>query len=118
MLVQFSFNNFKCFKDEVVLNLTGPKSLVNKNYAVQSAHNYSVLRTAAVYGANASGKTKLFSAFELLKVFISPPKRANKIPVLDYWMTQYDSFRCQYCSYCTEYGVLQIRELLLHGCSE
>ena len=93
MLVQFSFNNFKCFKDEVVLNLTGPKSLVNKNYAVQSAHNYSVLRTAAVYGANASGKTKLFSAFELFKVFISPPKRANKIPVLDYWMTQYDSFR-------------------------
>ena len=93
MLVQFSFNNFKCFKDEVVLNLTGPKSLVNNNYAVKSAHNYSVLRTAAVYGANASGKTKLFSAFEFLKVFISPPKRANKIPVLDYWMTQYDSFR-------------------------
>lgn len=93
MLVQFSFNNFKCFKDEVVLNLTGQKSLVNNNHAVKSAHNYSVLRTAAVYGANASGKTKLFSAFEFLKVFISPPKRANKIPVLDYWMTQYDSFR-------------------------
>lgn len=93
MLVQFSFNNYKSFKDEAVLSLvasgTGKKSF----YCHESETKYRLLKTAVVYGANASGKTKLFEAFDFLKGFISPPKRDNRIPVLDYWRTKYDAFR-------------------------
>ena len=59
MLVQFSFSNYKSFKDEAILNLvasgTGKKDL----YCHEVDGKTSLLRTAVVYGANASGKTKL-----------------------------------------------------------
>jgi len=93
MLVQFSFSNYKSFKDEAILNLvasgTGKKDL----YCHEVDGKTSLLRTAVVYGANASGKTKLFDAFNFMKSFISPPKRDNRIPILDYWQTKYDAFR-------------------------
>ena len=93
MLVQFSFSNFKSFKDETVLNLMATNSSKNGFYAHKVAPNLSVLKTTAVYGANASGKTKLFDAFDFMKQFVCPPKRDNRIPVLDYWQTKYDAFR-------------------------
>lgn len=93
MLVQFSFSNYKSFKDETVLNLVASNSGKNAFYAHQALPNLSVLKTMAVYGANASGKTKLFEAFDFMKSFVCPPKRDNKLPVLDYWQSKYDAFR-------------------------
>ena len=93
MLIQFSFSNYKSFKDEAVLNLmasgTGKKNL----YCHEVEGKTGLLKSVVVYGANASGKTKLFEAFNFIKSFISPPKRDNRIPVLDYWQTKYDGFR-------------------------
>ena len=93
MLVQFSFSNYKSFKDEAILNLvasgTGKKDL----YCHEVDGKTGLLKTVVVYGANASGKTKLFDAFNFMKSFISPPKRDNRIPILDYWQTKYDAFR-------------------------
>lgn len=93
MLIQFSFSNYKSFKDEAVLNLvasgTGKKNL----YCHEVEGKTGLLKSVVVYGANASGKTKLFEAFNFMKSFISPPKRDNRIPVLDYWQTKYDGFR-------------------------
>ncbi|MBR5736139.1 MAG: ATP-binding protein, partial [Bacteroidales bacterium] len=93
MLVQFSFSNYKSFKDEAILNLvasgTGKKDL----YCHKMDGKTSLQKTVVVYGANASGKTKLFDAFNFMKSFISPPKRDNRIPILDYWQTKYDTFR-------------------------
>ncbi len=47
----------------------------------------------AIYGANASGKSKLFEAFKFMQCVICPPKREGKIPIFDYWQTEYDPFR-------------------------
>ena len=93
MLVQFSFSNFKCFKEENVINLISSKGKNHQKYSVETPFRYSVLKTLSVYGANASGKSKLFDAFKFMKVVICPPKRNNKIPVFDYWQTKYDPFR-------------------------
>lgn len=93
MLVQFSFSNFKCFKDENVLNLISSGGKNYQKYSVKTPFKYSILKTLSVYGANASGKSKLFDAFKFMKVVICPPKRDKKIPVFDYWQTKYDPFR-------------------------
>jgi len=53
----------------------------------------ALLKTAVVYGANASGKTKLFEAFDFLKSFVCPPLHDVNIPVLDFWQKKYDAFR-------------------------
>ena len=93
MLVQFSFSNFKSFKDETILNLVAPNTSKYDYYTHKSGFKNAVLKTATVYGANASGKTKLFEAFDFMKSFICPPRGKDKIPVLDYWQTKYDAFR-------------------------
>lgn len=93
MLVQFSFSNFKCFKDENVINLISSGGKNHQRYSVKTPFKYSILKTLSVYGANASGKSKLFDAFKFMKVVICPPKRDKKLPVFDYWQTKYDPFR-------------------------
>lgn len=93
MLIQFSFNNYKSFKDETVLNLQALGAAKNSYYSHSYGKSSNVVKTAAVYGANASGKTKLFEAFRFLKIFVCPPKTDNRIPVLDYWKSSYDAFR-------------------------
>lgn len=93
MLVQFSFGNYKCFKDENCLSILAPGGKAYSNYSIKTPFRYSVLRTMPIYGANASGKSNVLEAFKFMKCVICPPKRTGKIPVFDYWQTQYDSFR-------------------------
>lgn len=93
MLIQFSFNNYKSFRDEVALNLQASGAAKGSYYSHSYGKGSKIAKTAVVYGANASGKTKLFEAFRFLKTFVSPPKTENRIPVLDYWKTSYDAFR-------------------------
>lgn len=93
MLLQFSFSNYKSFKNESVLNLIAPNTAKYDYYSHKTNFNNAVLKTATVYGANASGKTKLFEAFDFMKSVVCPPRGKDKIPVLDYWQTKYDAFR-------------------------
>jgi AAA15 family ATPase/GTPase len=74
MLLRFSLKNYKTFKDQAVF------SLVASNYDKQTREEENVfdlgqfglriLRTAAIYGANASGKSKLLEAFAFARHFI------------------------------------------------
>ena len=91
MLVQFSFDNYKCFKEETTLNFVASSFSEKCSHATKKG--YSVLKVLTVYGANASGKTKLFDAVNFMRSVVCPPKRDGKIPVFDYWQTIYDSFR-------------------------
>jgi hypothetical protein len=74
MLVQVSVRNFKVFKDEAKL------TLVASNYDKSTREQENVfevpkfglrlLKSAVIYGANASGKTKLIDAVHFMKNFI------------------------------------------------
>lgn len=97
MLVQFSFSNYKCFKNQTTLNLTASNNKNSYN-AIKTDHKYSVLKTMAVYGANASGKTKLFDALKFMREAVCPPMMDNSIPSFGYWQTKYDAFRL--CTDC------------------
>lgn len=64
MFVRFMFKNFKSFKNETVLDMTAvnaykehPSNLIN----ISEKEKY--ISVAAIYGANASGKSKLYEAF-------------------------------------------------------
>lgn len=90
MLVQFSFSNFKCFKDETVLNLTTSRKKNKEFYSIDTRFGYRVLKSLAVYGANASGKSKLFEAVAFLKTLLSNAKGFDGAYL---WQKRYENFR-------------------------
>lgn len=64
MLIQFSVKNYKSFKEEQVFSMeagTGDENI--ENIVTLNETNERILKTTALYGANASGKTNLISAF-------------------------------------------------------
>ena len=68
MLIQFNFNNFKSFRDEAILDLSATKitEFVDR---VATIGNEKILPVAAIYGANASGKTNVYAAFEYMSEY-------------------------------------------------
>ena len=68
MLIQFRFRNYKCFRDEQTLSMIAnsdnshPENVVSTTSAFKS----NILKTVAIYGANASGKSKILEAFKIL----------------------------------------------------
>lgn len=75
MLVQFKFNNFRCFKEETILSMIASE---NEQSLVDNCiqfREYNVLKGAVVYGSNASGKTKLFQAFSFMRRVVTTSAR-------------------------------------------
>lgn len=69
MLVEFRMENFRCFRDEQVLSLVASNDAdLPDNLA--SAGALRILRTAGVYGPNASGKSTLVNAIEWMQAVI------------------------------------------------
>lgn len=93
MLVSFSFGNYKSFKEENNISFVAELNETDSLYSTTSPFEYSVLKTAAVYGANASGKSKLFEAFDCMRKLVCPPRNRKKIPVFDFWRNQFAPFR-------------------------
>ena len=69
MLIQFNFKNFKSFRDEATLDLSAAKMTEFSN-RVTSVGNEKILPVAAVYGANASGKSNVYGAFEYMSEYV------------------------------------------------
>ena len=71
MLVQFSLENYLSFKDEAVLSLVGNKTTKEHKSKNVTYHNeMKILKSAVVYGANASGKSNLFSGVGYMKTIV------------------------------------------------
>ena len=66
MLIRFAFKNFKSFKEENVLDMEAT-SLKEHEYNVAKTDQVNLLKVAAIYGANASGKTNVLQAFDYMK---------------------------------------------------
>lgn len=69
MLIQFNFKNFKSFRDETTLDLTATKT---KEFSEQivSIGGEKILPLATIYGANASGKSNVYRAFEYMSQYV------------------------------------------------
>lgn len=69
MLIQFSFKNYKSFRDEVILDLSAAK-MTEFSERVVSEGNEKILPMAAIYGANASGKSNIYNAFGYMADYV------------------------------------------------
>ncbi len=69
MLVQFNFKNFKSFRDETSLDLSATKITEHEDHVINIA-NDKLLKVAAIYGANASGKSNVYAAFEFMTDYV------------------------------------------------
>lgn len=69
MLIQFNFKNYKSFRDEASLDLSAAK-MTEFSDRVVTIGGEKILPVAAVYGANASGKSNVYSAFEFMSHYV------------------------------------------------
>lgn len=71
MLVQFLFKNFLSFKEETILDLTAINAYKEHEYnLIDIGGKEKFLKVAAIYGANASGKSNLHLAFNTFQNII------------------------------------------------
>lgn len=69
MLLQFNFKNYKSFRDDTTLDLTATKISEYNNHVV-SIGNEKILPVAAIFGANASGKSNVQEAFRYMTSYV------------------------------------------------
>ena len=69
MLIQFSFKNFRSFRDEAILDLTATTCTEFPEH-VRAVGGEKLLPVAAIFGANASGKSNVYNAFEYMTQYV------------------------------------------------
>ena len=69
MLIQFNFKNYKSFRDDTTLDLTATKITELSDHVVNIG-NEKLLPAAAIYGANASGKSNVIDAFAFMTKYV------------------------------------------------
>ena len=69
MLIQFNFKNYKSFREEATLDLSATK-MTEFSDRVVSIGSEKILSVAAIYGANASGKSNIYNAFEYMAKYV------------------------------------------------
>ncbi|MEO0042290.1 MAG: hypothetical protein RL329_1738 [Bacteroidota bacterium] len=86
MLIQYSVKNYKCFKEEAQLSMVASNydrdTLWEQNVIPIPKFNLNLLRSAVIYGANASGKSKILEALSFMRSFIlssSKDKQMNEL---------------------------------------
>lgn len=71
MLIKFTVENWQSFRDEATISMVASKERQHQNRLAKiDRYKMRLLPVAAIYGGNASGKTKLFNAIEFAKKFV------------------------------------------------
>ena len=69
MLIQFRFKNYKSFRDDTILDFSATK-ITEHSGRIVSAGNEKLLPVAAIFGANASGKSNVIEAFRYMVAYV------------------------------------------------
>jgi len=77
MLVEFRVKNFLSYKNETVLSMVADKNRELSDTNVFKHASMSLLKIAAIFGANASGKTNLIQSMEFLNGLLHPNKEID-----------------------------------------
>ena len=85
MLTEFTVGNFKSFRDKttfsmIAANLTSEDPALDTSNVIPVSKNLSLLKSAAVYGANASGKSNLGIALRFMRDMIVMSAREDVTP--------------------------------------
>ena len=69
MIIEFSVSNFLSFKDKVTFSMLASSDTTLKDNYVE-VNGLKILKTTAIYGANASGKSNLFNILAIVSNII------------------------------------------------
>ena len=70
MLLMFKVKNYTSFKNESILDMRASAYVQHPNHVIHINDKLGLLKTTAVYGANASGKSNLISAMFFFEQYI------------------------------------------------
>lgn len=70
MLIQFNFKNFRSFREEATLDLSAAR-MTEFSDRVVTVGSEKILSVAAIYGANASGKSNIYDAFGYMSDYVA-----------------------------------------------
>ena len=83
MLIEFSVGNYRSFKDVVTFSmvaadLTADNNTIHNDNLFAVDNDLKLLKSAAIYGANASGKSNLIKALAFMKWFMINSSRQTQ----------------------------------------
>ena len=94
MLIEFRIKNFRSFRDSQTLSLVRTKGKeLESTHTFEASPSVRLVKTAALYGPNAGGKTNLLHAIGIMKTIVLR-SAANFTGVIGYpshrsgWMTK------------------------------
>lgn len=70
MLLMFKVKNYTSFKNEAILDMRATAYVQHPSHVIRINDKLSLLKTTALYGANASGKSNFISAMFFFKQYI------------------------------------------------
>ena len=73
MLLMFKVRNYTSFKEESILDMRATSYVQHPSHVIHVDDRLSLLKTTALYGANASGKSNLISAMFFFEQYIFSP---------------------------------------------
>ncbi len=81
MLIQFSAENYLSIKDRVTLSLLASNDKEHMEHVITTSKKDGYLKSAVIYGANASGKSNILNAFWFMVNYVlnSHEKQLNKL---------------------------------------
>ncbi len=84
MLVEFSVGNYRSFKDTVTFSMVAAKMTaqdkqLDENNVFKVDDDLSLLRSSAIYGANASGKSNLAAALQFMRLFVLNSSKETQV---------------------------------------
>lgn len=83
MLIRFTIENFLSFKDKQTLSMLPGKGTLKSNHKSKRIKGVSALKTAVLFGANASGKSNLVRAIEFGKEIALKGTKAEQPIIFD-----------------------------------
>lgn len=78
MLIRFTVENFLSFRDKEVFSLLPGKGTLKPQHKARPVKGIAVLKTAVVFGANASGKSNLIKSIEFGKKLVLKGTKAEQ----------------------------------------
>jgi uncharacterized protein len=84
MLIEFSVGNYRSFKERVTLSMVAAKiksqpERLDADNVFRVDDDLTLLKSAAIYGANASGKSNLIAALGFMRQFVLNSSRDSQV---------------------------------------
>lgn len=94
MLLSFTVGNFRSFKDNKTFSMKAASIQEHREF-VREDNNFKLLPSAAIYGANSSGKSNLLSALGMMKNVLLSSVKTNPTEALKTDSFKLDEFYMQ-----------------------